>query len=540
MAAIERADPHDPTTWYRADDADLEVGLGLTVRQLALRIYEKRKDIVPEDMESTVCKEYGVTWRTATWEQIAPAIQADIFELCYWMKFSPTPQQRRVLQAAQDGDLFIACKSGQGPGKTTVSAIIGLWWQLQDRDVRCIVTAPSMKQCRDVWLSEVRERMGKAHPLLKKFVTVTSSRVYFGGFIQGAPRHKNWRCELLTASNDTAFQGQHNKRLTAIVEEASGVESDIIEALKGTVSNIENAFQEDAQEGAILMIGNPNQRDTEFHKCFTKMGSHWTQITLDAEESPIVNPRKIIQHAIEFGLDSDFYRVRVLGEFPATDPSGIINPDDVYRAVNCTIKKAVLNSTLKGQRQFGLDLARQGGDETIVYRRFGGCIVNWRKWSKTPSFEPAHAVRWAFKEQVESQWHNWQTLYTFDAGGLGQGIYHLFDEAGKDCFPFHTQHKATRPTVYGNRMTEAWFQLGATLRAGDVRIPDDPILHNQLTTRRYGFTKDGLLLVEPKDIYMKRTKNPSPDRADALVMAFYQSGYTDTQVTRNKSRAAAK
>lgn len=540
MTAVERADPKDHTTWYRSETAEDEVGLGLTVAQLALRIYEKRKDIVPEVPESTVCSEFGVTWRTAKWEQIAPAIQDNIFELCFWMKFAPTPQQRLVLQAVQDGDLFIACKSGQGPGKTCLSSLVGIWWQLQDRDVRCIITAPSMKQCRDVWLSEVRERMGKAHPLLRRFITVTSSRVYFGGYVRGMPRHKNWRCELLTASNSTAFQGQHNKRLTAIVEEASGVETDIIEALKGTVSNIENEFQEDAQEGAILMIGNPNQRDTEFHKCFTKMGSHWTQITLDAEESPIVNPRKIIQHAIEFGIDSDFYRVRVLGEFPASDPSGIINPDDVYRATTCDVRKAVRNRTLAGQRQFGIDLARQGGDETIVYRRFGGCIVEWKKWSRTPDFEPAHAVRWAFKAQLDAEWHNWQTLYTFDAGGLGQGVYHLFDEAGKECFPFHTQHKATRPTVYANRMTEAWFQLGALLRAGNVRIPDDPIMHHQLTTRRYGFDKAGLLLVEPKDAYIKRTKSGSPDRADALVMAFYTGGYTDSQVTRKKSRRASR
>lgn len=533
-------DPADPTTWYRPEQADLEVGHGLTVSQLALRIHEKRKDLVPPPLESKVCEQFGVNWRTVTWEQMAPAIQGDIFELCYWLRFRPTPQQARVLECVQRGDLRISVKSGQGPGKTTVSAVIGLWWGLQDVDVRNITTAPSMKQCRNVWLSEVRERMSKAHPLLKKFITVTSSTVYFGGFVRGAPRHKNWRCELLTASSAEAFQGQHNKRLNAIVEEASGVDASIIEALKGTVSNVQNEWQEDAAEGAILMIGNPNQRDTEFFKCFGKMAASWTQVTLDAEEAPIVNPKKLIEHAIEFGIDSDFYRVRVLGEFPATDPTGIINPDDVYACTTTDVRVAAGNPRLLGQRQFGIDVARQGGDETIIYRRSGGCIVEWKKWSKTTDFEPAHAIRWSFKSQIDAEWHNWQTLYVMDAGGMGQGVMHLFEEAGKELFPFHTQAKATRPTVYGNRMTEAWFQLAALLRDRKVRIPDDPILHNQLTTRRYEFNKDGLLIVEPKDKYMKRTKNPSPDRADALVMAFYQSGYTDSQVSRKKARQATR
>ena len=510
------------------------------MRQLAARIWEKRKDLKIEPPVSEVCKQFGVNWQTVTWEQMAPAMQSNIFELCYWLRFNPTPQQRRVLQAVQDGEIRLAVKSGQGPGKTAVSSVIALWWGLQDTDVRNITTAPSMKQCRNVWLTEVRLIVSKAHPLIRKFITVTSSTVYFGGFVKGLPRHKNWRCELLTASSAEAFQGQHNKRLNAIIEEASGVEAEIIEALKGTVSNVASDWQDDAEEGAILMIGNPNQRDTEFHKCFGKMKSGWKTVTLDAEESPIVNPRKIVEHAIEFGIDSDFYRVRVLGEFPATDPTGIINPDDVYACTETDVTVAVKNPDLLGQRQFGIDLARQGGDESVVYRRSGGCIVEWRRWARSTDFEPAHAIRWAFLKQLEAEWHNWHTLYSFDAGGIGQGVMHLFEEAGKEFFPFHTQAKATRPTIYGNRMTEAWFQLAALLRDRRVRIPDDPILHHQLCTRRYEFTKDGLLLVEPKDKYIKRTSDPSPDRADALILAFYQSGYTDSQVARKKTQRASR
>lgn len=531
----QRINPQDPTTWYRPEDADRDVGLGLTVRELADRIFEKRRHQKLEPLESRVCEEHGVNWRTVTWAQMVPVITEDIFELCYWLRFNPTPQQRKVLQEVQDGELRLAVASGQGPGKTTVGSIIALFWQLQDDNVRTIVTAPSMKQCRNVWLSEVRERMAKAHPLLKKFIQVTMSVVYFGGMKRGKPMHPNWRCELLTASTSEAFQGQHNKRLNAIVEEASGVAGTIIEALKGTVSNVENDWQDDAEEGAILMIGNPNQRDTEFFKCF-RPGSNWNCIVLDAEEAPIVNPKKIIEHAIEFGVDSDFYRVRVQGLFPATDPTGIINSDDVAACIDTPIADAINNPLLLGQRQFGIDLARQGGDETVAYRRSGGCIVEWKKWAKNADFEPAHAIRWCFKRQLEAEWHNWQTLYVFDAGGIGQGVMHLFDDHGKEHFPFHTQHKAMRSTIYANRMTEAWFQLSNLLKQRKVRIPDDPILHHQLTTRRYGFTKDGLLQVEPKDIYMKRTEDPSPDRADALVMAFYNSGYTDSQVAAKKSR----
>lgn len=525
--------PKPWTDWYRPEHATADVGLGLTVAELAEQIYDKRKGVKLVALESTLLKRLNKSWKTITWTELLPAIQGDIFELCFWLRFNPTPQQREVLQLAQDGHKRIAVKSGQGPGKTCVSAIIALWWGLQDVDVRNIITAPSMKQCRGVWLSEVRDRMKTAHHLLKKFITVTSSMVYFGGMSKNLPTHKNWRCELITATGAESFQGQHNKRLNAIVEEASGVETEIIEALKGTVSNVKSEWQEDADEGTILMIGNPNTREGEFFKCFTKMRGDWVCLTLDAEETPIVNPKKILEHAREFGIDSDFYNVRVKGNFPATDPCGIINPDDLYACIDTSIRVAV--NHLKGQKQWGIDLARQGGDETVVYRRSGACVVEWKKFAKTYEFEPAHAVRWCFKQQIMAEWFNHETLYVFDAGGMGQGVMHLFDEAGKEYLPFHTQAKPSRPMIYKNRMTEAWFQTSRILKSHKAKIPDDPVLHEQLTSRRYQITKEGLLLVEPKKDYMKRTGNQSPDRADAFVMCFYQSGYTDSQVSRKKT-----
>jgi hypothetical protein len=117
---------------------------------------------------------------------------------------------------------------------------------------------------------------------------------------------------------------------------------------------------------------------------------------------------------------------------------------------------------------------------------------------------------------------------------------HLFEEAGKEFLPFHSQHKPTRPMIYKDRITEAWFQTARIFKTRKAKIPADPVLHQQLCQRRYQITKDGLLQVEPKKDYMRRTKLCSPDRADALVMAFYQSGYADTQISRRSEALASR
>src|SRR6185295_14290189 len=81
---------------------------------------------------------------------------------------------------------------------------------------RVILTAPTMHQCRENWLSEYQKILDKAHPAMRRFITVTRSRVYFGGNIK-------WAVEPRTASTPMAAQGIHNEKLYVIFDEASGI-----------------------------------------------------------------------------------------------------------------------------------------------------------------------------------------------------------------------------------------------------------------------------------------------------------------------------
>ena len=453
------------------------------------------------------------------WRAIYKECREDIFALCRYLRFRPTPQQRAVLQLAQDGNLRMAVKSGQGPGKTTVAVIIGLWWTLKHIDSQTIVTAPSMKQCKDVWLSEARRRMKNAHPLLKRFIRVSKSRVLFGG-----PKHPNWRCLPITATNAEAFQGIHESHLNAIVEEASGMSREIIEALKGTVSNTASEYDPTATEGSIMMIGNPNTRDCAFFDCFNKDRVRWACLTLNAEESPIVSKRKIKEHEEEFGRESDFFRVRVLGEFPSADPNCVINPDDLEFCA--THVGFFVASVVYPGKQFGIDLARFGSDESVVYRRVNGMVAEWKTFAKT---EPADVIRFAFNMQAQAGWKDQDCIYVVDAGGIGQGVMTEFRDAGKRCFEFHFGGRPYRKKIFKNRITEAYFMVARMAKERKIRIPNDRHLIHQLSSRQYKTDKDGLLELEDKEHYKKRTKEQSPDRADAFVLAYYQHAFVEAQ-----------
>lgn len=450
-------------------------------------------------------------------ESLYRQVKDDIYAFCEALNFEPTWQQRLVLDAIQEAQRSgkhlnpkrrIAVKSGKGPGKTTVSFVGGAWRAIQDVDSLVIVTAPTMRQAKDVWLVEARRRMALAHPLLQKFIVVTRSKVVIGG-------RADWGVKLATATREENFQGYHQARLTFIAEEASGVPREICRAIKTTLSNPDSLFIE---------IGNPNTRDCDFFDCFNSQEHEWTKITLNAEESPpeIVDPERNKAVEREFGRESDVYRVSVLGEFPTQDPDCVMSSEDLQA---CTKTSMVLCAAMKrrdgGQpaRQFGLDFARFGGDESTVYQRSGNAIVAWKVFVKK---EPSVAVDYAFKLQEDSEWSDESCCYVPDATGMGQGVMHVFyrQERPRRTHEFHNHGKPSDAKKYANKITEAYFEFGKLAKERKAHIPNDPRLIKQLSTRRYFTNNKGQLTLESKDDYMHRGFD-SPDRADGLVMSFY-------------------
>lgn len=185
---------------------------------------------------------------------------------------------------------------------------------------------------------------------------------------------------------------------------------------------------------------------------------------------------------------------------------------------------------MKQFRQIGIDLARFGSDESVIYMRQGAAILHWERLVKT---EPGDVIEKAFLMQSDALWTDDETLYVVDAGGMGQGVMRDFYLAKKKLMEFHNGGKSSDPR-FRNKISEGWFHLRELIRERRCWIPDDPVLLYQLETRKYHLDKaTGKILVESKDDYKKRLKiESSPDRADALVYAFYEGGPARGKVKR--------
>lgn len=459
-------------------------------------------------------------------------VTEDIYAYCHYLKLKPHWQQRELLDAYMSGEPRIAVRSGQGPGKTWASALIGTHWNMSHDMSRLIVTAPTMKQCKNAWLAQARDMIQNnrdADPRIKAAFKFMGT-----GYRLFGEKMDDWGNILMTATNEEAAQGQHRKYLGVICEEASGIPRGLITQFKGTLSNSTGSY-------IHLMIGNPNTRQCAFFDCFHSMAHLWKGIHWNSEETPEsehFSYRRNEEVADEFGEDSDVYRVRVKGEFPHTDPSVLINEEDLLACTTQEVKrramKAQENEELR--RQIGIDLARYGGDENVI-SIFSGRIQLVREcYSRT---DPNQAIDKAVLMQERLNWPSEGCMYVIDTSGMGEMAAARVGSQrrmNRRMHEFYSQNSAHESDKYANKITEAWCLFAKAVRNREIYLQYDQKSFSQLSNRLYSVDKHGKVLIETKDQYKKRNADASdgdlglsPDRADADVMAYYPHATMSTR-----------
>lgn len=455
------------------------------------------------------------------WEDIYRLIRKDIFALCRLLKFKPTHQQVKVLQAVQSGEKRICVKASQGVGKSSVSAVCAIFRVIQDRNSRVIITAPSMRQAQDIFLRECWRLITDSDcDTFKELFFPTMKKIYVGSSGKEDDSRPDWGIMAVTATDPRNFQGYHGKNISFFVDESSGVEQGIMETIEGTLT-------QPGVDYLHMHTGNPNVAEGAFYDLFTKKRALWKCFTFDSLTSPLVSKEHCEYMKAVYGEKSDVYRIRVLGEFPTMQPNAVMSLDDVEACTRNDPIECVKKSKAK---QFGTDLARYGSDESVIAQRSGLAIVNFETYAKK---DPNDVVRRSFIMQAECDWSDEECSYVTDADGMGQGVMARYHDAEKNIHEFHTSGVATRRDFH-DRMSEAWFHLGKFVRERACFLPNDRDLVQQLTTRLYEVTDKGKIKIESKQKYKDRTEASSPDRADAVVMAFYDATESEAQINFSK------
>src|SRR5687767_11680803 len=123
-----------------------------------------------------------------------------------------------------------AVKSGQGPGKTAVACIVGSWRALRKFKSMTIVTAPTQRQVRDVYMAELARLISRAHPELQQLLKIDAYRMRIADT-------RDWEIKAVTSNKPENVQGYHQDSLTFIFDEASGISRPIWEVVLNTLTN---------------------------------------------------------------------------------------------------------------------------------------------------------------------------------------------------------------------------------------------------------------------------------------------------------------
>jgi phage terminase large subunit len=176
--------------------------------------------------------------------------------------------------------------------------------------------------------------------------------------------------------------------------------------------------------------------------------------------------------------------------------------------------KDAMNRKIKGVGgiELGVDVARFGDDRTVIFKRHGLKVLDYKVHTKLRTYEVANrAIELAGDDKDDC-------IFKVDDTGVGGGVTDDLYQKEMRVVPVNNGSAAKDENKYPNAISEMWFEFAKIIDT--VELPNDQELLKELCGREYGFDKNGRRVVESKDKYKARYKR-SPDLADALLLCFY-------------------
>jgi hypothetical protein len=442
---------------------------------------------------------------------------------------SPQEWQLELLEDIKDGlkDINTVIRevraSGNGIGKSALVSWLILWSLGTFEDTKGVVTANTDTQLRTKTWAELAKwhRLFIGNPLFD----YTATSLY-----SSDPKHeKTWRIDAIPWSeqNPEAFAGLHNqgRRILIIFDEASAIADVIWETVEGATTDKDT-------EIIWCAFGNPTRPSGRFFDCFNKFRNFWHHKQIDSRTVRISNKQQLNEWVDAWGIDSDFVKVHVLGEFPNAAANQLISRTLVDEAVKRGKAYCIDDASDREPVIIGCDPAWTGEDTLIVYLRKGNFTkVLWELKSNNDDTLVAEKLAYFQDEYGMSK--------GFIDQGYGTGIYSVLRSMGRNdawqLVPF-----ASKPTdeYYANKRAEMWCEMKKWLQDGGA-LESKPEIVTDLTGPEAAINRRGKLQLESKDD-MKRRGLASPNYGDALALTFAQPVMLNKRSRFNKMRREGK
>lgn len=409
-----------------------------------------------------------------------------------------TWQQWVVLLAVERGLLggkrFISVGSGRGIGKSSVMALILLWFLSNYENSQISCTAPTADQMYDVLWKEVSLWHQRMPENFKDNIEVQSS------YIRIKANPTAWFARAATArkENPETLSGIHGENTMLMADEASAIPDEIFTAAEGALTN-KNTF--------FIMFSNYTRLNGYFHRTQTNEYDEWQTLSFSAEDSPIVD-RASVERQKRRGEDSNEYRVMVLGKPPKRD--------EEIKGFVPLLQKSDLRLTMMDEMVrpilLGIDPSGEGRNKSafVIRDAFRAKPVGvYRDMSAQKMAQHTVQLMEQFKISPEN--------VMVDGFGVGMELLNEFSKLRIPIQGVLVGNPAEDPVRFINKKAEMYWRMREWILKG-AELVGTLKQWEQILSIRYGSEGSKVKIMGKKA--MLDAKLESPDMIEGLMLTF--------------------
>ena len=426
----------------------------------------------------------------------------------------PWRVQREIAELVRDHPRVVV-RSANSMGKGWLAVRLALWWTYSVGGL-VVMTSATLRQLR---IGAMRElRMAFARTDLPGTLYEESLRI----------GDRSGGIYAYTASDSSAWQGIHHEHLLIIIDEATGVESEIFEAAVACVPE------------RTLVLGNPLRPSGDFYRI--NQSDNWRSVAISAAQHPnIVENRLVIPGGptaewvqtmyAEYGRDSSVVRARVEGEFPEQSIEGLVTRAQLNRAFD-RHESGELAEQGFSPYVLGLDVGHRGPDKSCCAVIRGSVVEELITWQGLTLEQSADKIMEIGKELRDRLYHprrnpnpSLPTCWV-DAPGLGIGAYEFLKKGrypARDYWGSHSPIGYEKKDVYLNLRSQSFFHFRECLENDRIALPRDEDLAEEALSAEWFTNSAGRIQITAKKD-MKSTLGRSPDMLDSVVIGLSMSG----------------
>lgn len=488
--------------------------------------------LVPQRLKPEYVSRYrvGLLMKGKSWDKFASSVRPSWF-MDFREGIDLTWQQALALDGVEKSlrgecSTRISIVSGHGIGKSTLLALIILWFLFVHPDCQIACTSPGKEQMYDVLWKELKKWIDKMPEQIKDMYVWETSHIR----MKEAPETWFARAKTSSKENTEALAGVHADWVLMAVDEASGVEEPIFETMEGALTS---------GNVLVFLISNGTRSIGYFYDTHHKDSERWQNYSFDSEESPRVDQKYVNGIIAKYGSDSVQYDIRVKGKFPdegVMDDKGYVQ---LFNEKELHFVRYDPEWKPLGRVKGALDASGEGQDKTewAVRDRMRAAIVAEEDVS-TPASMAVKSLTVCDKYGVDPY------DFTIDAFGKGQDVgMEIALATARLKIPWRVSPINTGEPcedeqdklLYVNIRAMIYYKFMIWCRAGG-ELMESERLKDELLSIRFKRTPKGRIQIMDK-VSMKKLGFNSPDKADAISMTFLKPDTFISQFEKDKALA---